>query len=194
MKYQDIWVNGKCISKGKRDSASRYEIIRTYCTVFNKPFTVLDIGANMCYFGLRLIEDFNCNVVAFEFDQFQDRLKYIKQNKTDKLLFINHKLHLNDLKIMNTCAHFDLILALSVLHHVSEPINLWIQELRKLADNVIIEFALEDSKRVAIRKNYTIPNDSVILGYGDSHLKENFKRPIVLLKGNNEKTIGNRID
>jgi SAM-dependent methyltransferase len=190
MKYQDIWVNGECVSKGKRDSASRYGIIKTYCTIFDKPFTVLDIGANMCYFGLRLIEDFGCTVTAFEFDQFQDRLKYVKQNKTDKLLFINHKLHLNDLKIMNQHCHFDLILALSVLHHVNDS-DLWIQELRKLGDNIIIEFALEDSKRVAIRKNYTIPLDSVILGYGNSHLKENFKRPIVLVRGNCEKTIGN---
>jgi len=190
MKYQDIWVNGEVISKGKRDSASRYEIIKKYCGKLSKPFSILDIGANMAYFPLRLIEDFGCTAIAFEYDQFEDRLKYIKQNKTDKLLYLKRKISLNDLKILNMCCHFDLILVLSVLHHVKEP-DLWIKELRNLGDNIIIEFALEDSKRVAIRKNYEIPKDAIILGYGESHLKKGFKRPIVLIKGNSEKTIRN---
>ena len=71
MIYQDTWVNGKLTQKGIRDCAGRYEVIKNFCLKFTEPFTVCDIGANMAYFGLRLIEDFGCSVIAFEFDQLK---------------------------------------------------------------------------------------------------------------------------
>jgi 2-polyprenyl-3-methyl-5-hydroxy-6-metoxy-1,4-benzoquinol methylase len=180
MKYQDTWVNGNIEEKGIRDCEERYKIIKSFCDKLNKPFTVLDIGANMSYFGLRLIEDFNCTVMAFEFHQFEEREKIIKQNNTKNLMYLKRKVSLSDLDILNSFTHFDLILALSVLHHVSEPINKWIEKLKILGNNVIVEMALEDSKRTNIRYQYNTPKGE-ILGYGDSHLQENFKRPIILL-------------
>lgn len=180
MKYQDIWINGQVTEKGKRECADRYEIIRQFCTTLNQPFTVCDIGANMAYFGLRLIDDFDCYVVAFEFHQFDKRAKIIQMNKATKLIYMNRKINLNDLDILRQFCHFDLILALSVLHHVSEPISEWISRMKRLSENLIIELAGEDSKRTRSRKEYYL-TEGKILGYGDSHLKENFKRPIILL-------------
>jgi 2-polyprenyl-3-methyl-5-hydroxy-6-metoxy-1,4-benzoquinol methylase len=182
MIYQDTWINGKCEQKGKRSCSDRYQIVKNICHSFNKEFTVLDIGANMCYFGLRLIEDYNCNVIAFEFDHFDMRKSIIDKNKTDKLMFLNRKIQLSDIKLLNKTSHFDLILALSVIHHLPDKIDEWIVEFRKLADNVIIEFALDDSNRVNSRKNYIIPNDGILIGYGSSHLKKDFKRPMYLFK------------
>lgn len=183
MIYQDSWVNGKCEQKGKRSCSDRYEIVKNFGQSLPKNFTVLDIGANMCYFGLRLIENFGCNVMAFEFDHFELRKSVVDKNKTDKLMFLKRKLQLSDMSILNSTSHFDLLLALSVVHHLPGKIDEWITQFRKLADNVIIEFALEDSTRVETRKNYIIPEDGVLLGYGDSHLKKDFKRPIYLFKG-----------
>jgi len=182
MIYQDSWVNGKCEQKGKRSCADRYEIVKDACKSLKQDFTVLDIGANMCYFGIRLIEDFNCNVIAFEFDHFSLRKSIVDKNKTNKLIFLERKLQLSDVKILNKTSHFDLILALSVVHHLPDSISEWISELRKLSDNLIIEFALDDSTRTATRKNYEIPSDGILLGYGDSHLKKDFKRPFYLFK------------
>lgn len=182
MKYQDVRINGKTISKGKRECAARYEIIKEFCGTLKQPFTVCDIGANMSYFGLRLIEDFDCRVIAFEFHQFEEREKIIKQNKTNKLMYLKRKVSLSDLEILESCCHFDLVLALSVLHHVSEPVKYWITGLRGIGKNVIIEYALSDSKRTLKRESYNISSEGIILGYGDSHLKDNFKRPIILYK------------
>jgi hypothetical protein len=179
MKYQDSW-NGKLIEVGKRECAARYKIIKSVCGELKQPFSVCDIGANMNYFGIRLIEDFDCRVVSFEFHQFEMREKLVKCN--DRLMFLKRKVSLTDMYILNLCCHFDIILALSVIHHLPGSIKEWITEFRKLGDNVIIEVALNDSKRTTTRKEYDIPEDGVIIGYGDSHLLKDFKRPIILFK------------
>lgn len=182
MTYQDVWGKGKLIKSGQRISDDRYNIIKQFCMNYNKPFTVLDIGANMCYFGIRLTEDFNkCNVVAFEFHSFEMRNEHVKKYGNNRLMFLKRKIKIDDIKLLNSCCHFDLVLALSVLHHLSGDTSEWIREIRKLSDSTIIEFALTDSKRTAIRHNYTIPPDGEILGYGISHLKKQIERPIVLL-------------
>ena len=129
MKYQDIWINGTVSEMGKRECANRYEIVKQFCTTLKQPFTVCDIGANMAYFGLRLIDDFDCYVIAFEFHQFEERAKIVQLNKTAKLIYLNRKISLSDLDILKQFCHFNLILVLSVLHHVPESIKEWIGKL-----------------------------------------------------------------
>jgi 2-polyprenyl-3-methyl-5-hydroxy-6-metoxy-1,4-benzoquinol methylase len=181
MKYQDTWINGECAEKGKRNCADRYDIVKDQCEDFKHQFSVLDIGANNCYFGIRLIEDFNCRVTAYEFDHFEMRQKIVEANNTDRLTFNKKKLSYNDIIEMNKNYHFDLVLCLSVLHHLPGNSTAWLKELKKLGDKTIVEFALSDSKRTEIKQDYSIPINSKLLGYGDSHLIDNFKRPIVLL-------------
>ena len=180
MKYQDTWINGKCVEKGKRDCDARYQIVKSFCEN-SPPKTVLDIGSNMNYFGLRLIEDFRCSVVAFEFDHFDLRKRIVDANKTSNLILLKRKLSLKDLEILRSCCHFDLVLAMSVMHHLPNPINEWIRLFKEIGDNVIAEYALEDSERTKTKHGYSIPEDGTLMGYGDSHLKNNFKRPIILL-------------
>ena len=181
MIYQDTWLNGKCIQSGIRSCSPRYEVVRDYLRS-TPPKSVLDIGANMCYFGIRLIEDFGCNVMAFEFNSFKMRKEIVDKNKTKSLMFLDRKISLSDLKILNSFCHFDVLLAMSVIHHLPGDTSEWISEFRNLADTVIMEVALSDSTRPNVRKNYSIPNDAITIGYGDSHLKNNFKRPIIVLK------------
>lgn len=180
MIYQDTWLNGKCIAKGQRDCESRYNMIWNVCNNKNIK-SVLDIGANMCYFGLRLIEDFNCSVVAFEFNSFEMRQAHVKRNNTNKLMLLNRKLSIPDLDILQSVGKFDLVLALSVLHHVPGSVSEWVDKIRSLGKSSIIEFAVEDNaSRIATRKDYIIPQDGKLLGYADSHLSETIKRPIYL--------------
>lgn len=178
MIYQDTWLNGECIAKGTRDCAGRYELIKPVCKY---GYSVLDLGANMCYFGLRLIEDFDCSVMAFEFNSFEMRQAHVKKNNTNQLMLLNRKLSLADLNILYSFCKFDLVLALSVLHHVPGSVKQWVETLRLLGKNTIVEFALNDNQgRVETRKDYIIPSDGKLLGYADSHLSETIKRPLYL--------------
>jgi hypothetical protein len=182
MVYEDTWCNGKLVSSGIRQCGDRYNIVKGFCESI-KPVSVLDIGANMCYFGLRLIEDFNCSVMAFEYDHFYMRMDNVRKNKTDKLMLLERKLSLPDLAILKNCCHFDIVLAMSVLHHLPGDTQEWISAMRGIGDYVIAEFALDDSKRPNVRKNYFIPSDAIKIGSAKSHLLDGFNRPIVVMKG-----------
>jgi hypothetical protein len=179
MTYQDKWLKGKLVEKGTRECADRYKIIRDFCSeeYGPEPFTVCDIGANMCYFGIRLTEDFpDCHVIAFEFDSFAIREAHVKANGSDRLLLFRRKLSSTDIDSLSALCHFDVVLCLSVLHHAK---NDWLDSVLRLGDNIIVEHAMEDSKRVKVNPSLK----GSILGYGKSHLDDSVKRPIVLMKG-----------
>lgn len=186
MKYQDTWLNGKLIEKGIRICDDRYLIIKKFAEEnLNNNFSLCDIGSNMAYFPIRLIEDFNAKCIAFEFHDYKKRYDIVKQQKTKNLIYLNRKISLDDLILFKGIMKFDLILALSVLHHVKESFDSWIYYLRSISRYLIIELAGEDSARINKVKDFNLPIDYEILGYGKSHLK-NFNRKIILYK--NEKT------
>lgn len=181
MMYQDIWINGRLLKPGYRPCASRYEILKGFCQkrFQGQAFTVCDIGANMAYFSIRLIEDFDASVVAFEFHEYQKRQAILKRQKTTRLMYVNRKVSLTDLEILSYSTKFDLVLGLSVLHHVVGSAEQWIAAMRKLSRVTIVEMALSDSKRTAGKIGYRIPEGGVVIGHGESHLKEGFCRPMV---------------
>lgn len=181
--YQDQWIKGKLVAKGTVECASRYEIIKSFCTKrFSGRFTVCDIGANMCYFGIRLCEDFpDCTVTAFEPDRFKVRAKHVLKNDLKRLTLFSYRLDIMDLNNMSSYMHFDLILALNVLHHVGDEFNAWMVALRKLGSHVIAEFALSDSRSRRQAIDYGVPSNAKVLGYAESHIKREIKRPIVLI-------------
>jgi hypothetical protein len=188
MSYQDKWLKGKLLQKGYRECEDRYEIIRTLCNGFNRQFTVCDIGANWCYFGIRLTEDFpECTVIAFEYNSPQRRQELLRMNRSDRVTLIPKKVSISDLRQFSKCFKFDLILGLSVIHHLIGPLQDRIDSLRGIGCSVIIELALSDSRRVKNQSEILeiierIPG-CAILGYGLSHLDPETKRPIILVPG-----------
>lgn len=179
MTYQDIWLHGKLVQKGYRSCAPRYQIVRDFCkSHMADGFTVCDIGANMAYFSIRLIEDFRATAAAFEFHQFEKRWAILKRRAPKDLMYINRKVSLNDLRVLGLLCKFDLVLGLSVLHHVPGESDQWVRAMREMGKFVIIEVAMDDSSR-AMKKGITIPDGGAVIGYGDSHLQDGFKRPII---------------
>ena len=64
--YNDVRIKGKTVSLGYRNSENRYKEIFEFCKKFNRPISVLDLGAAEGYFTFRLSEDFSGVFVAVE--------------------------------------------------------------------------------------------------------------------------------
>lgn len=183
--YQDIWVQGRRESAGVRECADRYELIASVAERFGRPFTVLDLGANLGYFSLRLAEDFDCTVLAVEGAYANWLRDVLNRNANERVLAVGRTMTLDDLKTLADVEHFDLTLALSVTHHVGASFHDVLRQVRRMGMAAILELPTEDGAcgQQSVRQTY-VPEDATVIGHGKSHLAGP-KRPLVLVE--NEK-------
>ncbi|KKM72392.1 hypothetical protein LCGC14_1421020 [marine sediment metagenome] len=179
--YQDIWVKGKLVRDGKRDCENRYELIRTFCEQYTRPFTILDIGAWSCYFPIRLTEDFpDCTAVAAEFTSAPT--ESLQLNEPERVLWLKRELVVKDLDWLAAIEHFDVVLALSVVHQMRIGLTQSeiVERLKKLGDHLILELAVEPRSSEGIDLPQ-IP-DEAFFGWGQKQLKRpDERRPMYLL-------------
>jgi len=182
MTYQPTWIKGRAVSPGERECAERYEILRRFCRQYGRPFTVLDVGANLAYFSLRLTEEFDCAAVAIEGSQAgQACLRVLEQNENPRVIFLARDVTLADLQALAEVEHFDVVLALSVIHHLPGSFEARLGLLRSLGDHLILELAHEQAAGGGAQKASRVPSDARCLGYGASHVEPGARRPILLL-------------
>jgi len=185
--YQDIWVKGKLKAKGIREVESRYNLIKSQAKKFRRPFTVLDIGANLGYFSIRLAEDFpDCTVVAIE-GIYGNWLKQIlEENGNARVILLQKTFTLENLRTLSEVEHFDLVLAMSVIHHINKDFAEVMKVVRSLGTMTIAEIATEDRAcgQESVKAGF-IPEDAKIIGYGKSHLSGP-ERPVFVMKDRKE--------
>jgi 2-polyprenyl-3-methyl-5-hydroxy-6-metoxy-1,4-benzoquinol methylase len=121
LSYQDATRGGRVIP-GARDCAGRYEAI-SRALRDARGFTVLDFGANDGYFSRRLAEDFDASVTAV--DDWKSLPRSVAHEP--RVSVIARRLSPHDVRHLG---EFDVVLALSVLHHVPE----WGEMLQALHD------------------------------------------------------------
>ena len=170
--YQDIWINGAVDTPGIRECANRYEHIRAIAAQYERPFTVLDVGANLGYFSIRLTEDFpNCRVVAIEHLYSKWLIDVLAANNTYRIVLLDHQFTVDDLKRLGEVEHFDMVLAMSVMHHFDQDWGSILAAFRQLGDVLIAETAHEQA---ACGRNITetceVPADAELLALFPSHL------------------------
>ena len=119
--YNDIRIQGKTLSSGYRNSEERYEQILKFCKKFNRPISVLDLGAAEGYFTFRLSEDFSGVFIAVESNPQRKLLELCIKNNNRNILLLDKQMNLKHLKNLKEVQHFDIILALNVVHHFDEP-------------------------------------------------------------------------
>jgi hypothetical protein len=172
--YQDIWVNGSVISKGLRDCESRWQMLKPELDKWNREFTVLDFGANLGYFSLRMLSEYNCRVVAVESIYTPWLKTIVSQNKQSKLILLDKKFTLDDIRQLSDVEHFDLVLALSVMHHVEGGTYVEILEaMQTIGDVLIAEVAVEKEACGQYIVDQTfVPSYANILGTPESHLSK----------------------
>jgi len=101
-------------SAGERLCVDRYEPIATILGRLVGPFTVLDLGANAGWFTARLADDFGCHVTAV--DDHPD-LPAVVSGRAGRVRVERRRVTAGHLRKM---ARYDVVLALSVLHHMPD--------------------------------------------------------------------------
>jgi hypothetical protein len=169
--YQPEWCKGREVSTGVRDCAGRYAAVRQIAERFSRPFTVLDLGANLGYFSMRLAEEFDCTVVAVE-DMYGAWLgRLLEANGNPRVIHLKRAMTLDDLRALAGVEHFDMTLALSVMHHIDGGYENVLAALRGMGGMLVAEIATERAAAYAgnVRQGY-VPADAAVIGEFDSHL------------------------
>lgn len=145
--YQDILINGELLSKGVGpDCISRYSAIAKAIGKYKQPIKVLDLGASNGYFSLRIAQDFKALCVMA--DVSERLLEICKLNdQVSNLIYLKRELSLEDLKLLKEQEHFDVVLALNVVHHM-EPWKEILDTIFELGDTIIVETPPSNDDRV----------------------------------------------
>jgi len=181
--YQDIIINGKVVSKGKRACESRYEAIKPILAKYKRPFTILDIGASQGYFSLRASEDFDAHCVMIEGNynnrwKIADQLQDICRLNTDRntIIFLKKRITIDELIRLGECEHFDVVLVFNVLHHLSKTD--WkraCDAVFTLGDNIIVETPpandsiAKNNKHIVKIEQYMFANNGVVIAETPRH-------------------------
>lgn len=160
----------------QRECEDRYQPIKDLAARFNRPFSVLDVGANHGWFGHKLVADFD-NCVYFGID-----------NKTiDPHPRIHHMpchVSAEALQVLAECEQFDIVLGLSVLHHFPNY-ELAYESIRKLGWWSVFEIPGEDDhKALAVDRHHGIFNlfrGEVPVAWHPSHVSDT-ERPMYILE------------
>jgi hypothetical protein len=144
--YQDIIINGKIVQKGIRQCSERLPHIEELCNEFKRPFTLLDIGCAFGYFVFSLAPKFpDSTFVMIEGGEVE--AKYLKQlcklNNVNNVIFLNKHITPDDLIEIGNVEHFDIVLALNIVHHFDRGILEMMNIFNNIGEHVIMEFPVK---------------------------------------------------
>jgi len=198
--YNDVRIKGKTILSGYRNSEKRYDEIFKFCKKFNRPISVLDLGAAEGYFTFRLSEDFSGVFIAVESNPERKLLELCIKNNDRKVLLLDKQMNLKNLKNLKEVQHFDIVLALNIIHHFDEPFQDVLDTLVSMCSFCFMEHpnsleneSTKNSQRLKTEKLNLDSFDPILLNKTQSGLGNSFnqklERNLWLLKNTQLKTI-----
>lgn len=190
--YQDIIINNVVVSPGVRECANRYEALHTFLKNYNRPFTMLDIGASQGYFSFRAAHDFpdsSCVMIEGGYSaewQIAQQLQDLCQLNTDlkNITFLQKKISVDELIQLGHCEHFDVTLLFNIAHHFGPLWKDLLDAIFALGDHVIIETptAQENSICGPIEK-YIKDKGGILICQTPRHTNPQLKGNMYLIQG-----------
>jgi len=166
--YQDILMKNVVVARGHGPTCeSRYEAIKKVLKKidFKRPITVLDIGAASGYFSFRIAHDFDATCVMISDPKYDDvdLPKLCEFNKdVGNVILLNKRISADELVALSEHEHFDVVLALNVLHHFRpSQCKKAAQAILNMADYVIIETPPVEDKRTCGQMNLNVVTEFV---------------------------------
>ena len=178
--YQPIWGDPR--SAYQRECSDRYGPIRDLASRYNRTFSVLDIGGNFGWFDFALLSEFDCTCVIVDkkpiaplIDQYGKKSAY----------WLDRHLTGDELLRLSKSENFDIVLGLSVLHHIKDYEKAF-EGLLSLGSYVFIETQGDDGKHAAGHMRHDGINNLVSsherIAQFKSHLTGKL-RPMYLIEG-----------
>jgi SAM-dependent methyltransferase len=152
---QDLVVDGETYRVGTDHCESRYELIKPVLELYDGAFSVLDVGAAQGYFSFRIAQDYpHSTCVMAESDDTSYYAHHgsmlrdlCRLNRAlPNVVHLDKRLDLADLAYLHEAEHFDVVLALLVVHLMEDTLREQIQVLNALmalGDHVVVEVAAE---------------------------------------------------
>ncbi len=151
--YQDLVIGDDIYPVGTDVCAPRYALIRPILDQFDRPFSVLDLGAAQGYFSFRIAGDYpesacvmveanNTSYYAWHGDMLNDLCHL--NGHLNNIYYLNRRMDLADLSLMNEREHFDVVIAFLVVHLMHDTLQEQIKIvdcLLHLGENLILEVA-----------------------------------------------------
>jgi hypothetical protein len=155
--YQDIYVQGAVLKKAsynERFMEERFAIVDSILQKYQRPFTLLDVGAAQGYFSIRAAERYPESVFVMlegsnpTYPKISTQLASICQlnSHLKNLVWLDKSLILKDLKDVCLCEHFDVVLLLNIVHWFPNVWKEMIDTVHSMSHVTILEVPpLEDS-------------------------------------------------
>jgi 2-polyprenyl-3-methyl-5-hydroxy-6-metoxy-1,4-benzoquinol methylase len=141
--YQDIFVNGQILKNGVRVCEPRFKLIEEFLLKkFKRQFTLIDLGAAQGYFSLNAAYKYNCCSVMVEGNtNYANFLKYLceQNDQVKSKILLHQQIDNNFLKLMARGEHFDVVLALNIIHHLGNDWQECLEHILNLGEHIIIE-------------------------------------------------------
>jgi len=189
--YQDIYSQGRLITKGVRECDSRYLALREFVfSKYKRKFTIFDLGANFGYFSIRALEDYDATAVMVQGGEQADRLTSLcKENLDLKLTLLNLRISSSQLKELSKSENFDVVLALNVLHHFGDDWKVGAEALLSLGHLIVVE-SPDPKDKGACGKDYLEEileffksREHEIIGQFSRHTDADSKGTMLVVKG-----------
>ncbi len=151
--YQDIVIEDQIYPIGTDVCEPRYDLIKPVLDRYERPFTVLDLGAAQGYFSFRIANDYphgSCVMVEADDTSYYSRhgsMLYdlcLLNKRLDNIYYLQRRMDLADLRFLKRQEHFDVVLAFLVVHLMHDQLREQIKLLEcllEIGDNVILEVA-----------------------------------------------------
>lgn len=182
--YQSVRINGTVTQSGERSCEDRFDLLRPLLAQYKRPFTVLDLGAAQGYFGQRIAEEYPAVSVCIDHDP--SLVETLSANGHRAVLGIQRRLTVQDLKDLAACEHFDVVLALNILHHFDDWYGA-LDAVLTLGDHIVVESPpVEDTQACGRARHKALAeclaaSGPVLLGTSPSHTTPGVRRELGLI-------------
>jgi hypothetical protein len=158
------------------------------------------LGAAEGYFTFRLAEDFSGVFIAVESNPERKLLELCVKNNNHKVLLLDKQMNLKNLKNLKEVQHFDIILALNIIHHFDEPFQDVLDTLVSMSSFCFMEHpnplendSTKNSQRLEKEKLKLDSFEPILLNKNESGLgnsvNQKLERNLWLLQNMQSKTI-----